>query len=56
MNKRPRRMPNFTVPEENALRMLAEKYKNDIEEKRSSSVFRLNKSTAWDKIESEFYK
>jgi len=56
MSARPRRMPNFTSAEENVLRMLAEKYKNEIEKKGANADIWRSKKTAWANIEKEFFK
>jgi len=54
MSERHRRLPNFTVHEENVLRILTAKYRNVIEEKGSNARVRDRKSQAWVEIEKEF--
>ncbi|XP_030558525.1 uncharacterized protein LOC115761050 [Drosophila novamexicana] len=49
------RMPNFTVGEENVLRMLTAKYHKEIEDKASNAHVWRAKNRAWECIAAEFY-
>ncbi|XP_064543448.1 fibrinogen silencer-binding protein-like isoform X2 [Drosophila montana] len=49
------RMPNFTIAEENILRMLTAKYHKEIEDKASNAHVWRAKNRAWESIAAEFY-